>query len=130
MTGADERFRPHERLRSAGQFRRVLKVGIRVDGPLFGLVAAVGERPFPRLGLTASRRVGGAVARNRAKRLLRETFRRNKPELGAIDLVLVAKPEIVSKSQQEVEGEFRDRLQRLARRWPPRPRGAAAPVRD
>jgi ribonuclease P protein component len=93
------------------------------------VVAATGEKTWSRLGLTVSRRVGGAVARNRAKRLLRETFRVNKPrEIAPCDLVIVAKAGLAETSRQEVEREFRERLRRLARRWPPAPRGPAAPV--
>ena len=78
-----------ERLASPGQFRRVFQKGIRVDGPLFSLVAAPNDCGHDRLGLAASRRVGGAVARNRAKRRLRECFRRHKrAERPALDLVL------------------------------------------
>ncbi|HVY85842.1 MAG TPA: ribonuclease P protein component [Caulobacterales bacterium] len=46
------------------------------------------------LGLTASRKVGNAVARNRARRRLREAARQLMPQLGApgVDYVLVARP--------------------------------------
>ena len=46
----------------------------------------------PRLGVTASRRVGNAVIRNRWKRRLREIFRRGKEHFGAdCDVVLIVK---------------------------------------
>lgn len=44
-----------------------------------------------RLGLTVSKKVGGAVERNTIKRRLREVFRRRKTELPGIDLVIIAK---------------------------------------
>jgi ribonuclease P protein component len=103
-----------ERLSSPGQFRRVFQKGIRFDGPLFSLVAAPNDCGHDRLGLTASRRVGGAVVRNRAKRQLRECFRRHKrTEAPALDLVLMAKNEIVGCVQGEVEREYQQRLRRL-----------------
>jgi ribonuclease P protein component len=115
-----------ERLSSPGQFRRVFQKGIRVDGPLFSLVAAPNDCGHDRLGLAASRRVGGAVARNRAKRRLRECFRRHKrSERPALDLVLMAKTEIVGCVQGELEREYRQRLRRLQDRVA-RPRGPAA----
>jgi ribonuclease P protein component len=72
------------------------------------------------------------VQRNRAKRLLRECFRRNKAELvGGIDLVLVPKREIAERGLVEVEAEFRARLKRLAkRRRPQRDNGPAAARTD
>jgi ribonuclease P protein component len=106
-----------ERLTSPGQFRRVFHKGIRVDGPLFSVVAAANDCGHDRLGLAASRRVGGAVARNRAKRLLRECFRRHKrPQPPALDLVLMAKNEIVGCVQGEVDREYEQRLRRLQER--------------
>jgi ribonuclease P protein component len=44
-----------------------------------------------RLGITVTRKVGGAVARNRIKRLAREWFRARRGEFGSCDLVLIAK---------------------------------------
>lgn len=103
-----------ERLSSPGQYRRVFQKGIRVDGPLFSLVAAPNDCGHDRLGLAASRKVGGAVARNRAKRRLRECFRHLKrAEAPSLDLVLMAKNEIVGCVQGELEREYRQRLRRL-----------------
>jgi ribonuclease P protein component len=104
---------PRERLRTAAQFQRVFREGRRLDGPLFLLIAAPNEVGFVRLGLAAGRRLGAAAARNRAKRRLREAFRRSKPAL-AHDLVLVPKREILVTSAADVEREYRQRLERLA----------------
>ena len=56
-----------------------------------------------RFGVVASRRVGGAVARNRAKRLLREVFRRSGPDGSrSVDVVLVARRALVAAGYDEV----------------------------
>jgi ribonuclease P protein component len=126
--GSTQRFRPCERLRRAQDFRTVFRGGSRSEGPLFGLIALPRVEGPSRLGLAVERRVGGAVRRNRAKRLLRECFRRNRPSL-ALDVVLVAKREILSATQAELEREYHRRLRELERRLP-RQRGARAVARD
>jgi len=110
------RFRPHQRLRTRAQFDRVFRQGVRADGRLFLLIAAANGRPEDRLGLTVSRRVGGAVARNRVRRLLRESFRAlERGSRPAADLVVLAKTEITGSALRELGRELRERLRRLER---------------
>ena len=60
-----------------------------------------------RLGVVASSKIGGAVIRTRAKRLLRESFRLHQLELAQpLDLVLVARNSIVGKDLAVVERDF------------------------
>jgi ribonuclease P protein component len=108
------RFRPSQRLRKKAQFDRVFRRGVRLDGRLFTLLVAANGEARDRLGLAVSRRVGGAVVRNRARRLLRESFRRLEAAgRPALDVVVLAKPEMAGRSQAEVERELRARLQRV-----------------
>ncbi len=120
------RLRPRQRLRTGAEFDAVFKRGTRLDGRLFLLVAAPNGRTFDRLGLAVSRRVGGAVGRNRARRLLREGFRRvDRPPGPGFDLVVVARAPLAGRGQAEVDRELRERVQRLLR--PTGAGGAASP---
>ncbi len=75
-------------------FERVLQDGRRgQDGRVTVWVLPNG-RPHPRLGLVVGRRVGGAVARNRAKRVLRTAFRLLQHDLPAgFDVVVAPRPD-------------------------------------
>lgn len=64
-----------------------------------------------RLGIAATRKLGGAVARNRAKRLIREVFRRNKLAPG-FDLVIIPKRELFDASLNVLEADYRNLLER------------------
>jgi ribonuclease P protein component len=120
------RFRPRQRLRTGREFDAAFKRGARLEGRLFLLVAAPNGRDFDRLGLAVSRRVGGAVERNRARRLLRESFRRLESAPGpGVDLVVVARAALVGVGQAEVDRVLRETVRRINR--PARVAGAASP---
>ena len=68
-----------------------------------------------RLGIAATRKFGGAVARNRAKRLIRDVFRRNKIAPG-FDVVVIPKRVLLDVSQSAFEAEYRRLLERRPRR--------------
>jgi ribonuclease P protein component len=86
-----------------------------------GFVFLLGRSPAGerrRLGITASRRVGNAVQRNRAKRVVREAFRQLREELPAgLDLVVIVRQALGSRGLAEVVAEWQASRHRIARRF-------------
>ena len=81
------------------------------------LVHVRGDRLPARLGVVASRKVGGAVKRNRAKRLLREWFRGSSLPTG-LDVVVVAYPTCVDETAERLAEELSAALERALARLP------------
>jgi ribonuclease P protein component len=83
-----------QRIRKRPDFLRIQGGPARVSAPHMLLLFEVrAEGGPPKLGVVASRKVGPAVARNRAKRLVREAFRLHQEALPrGLDLVVVVRP--------------------------------------
>jgi len=108
-----ERFRPGMRIRRSAEFALVLKKGRKRRNRYFTLHILPAEGGCTRLGVVASRNTGNAVGRNRAKRVLREAFRRLRSSLPpGLDLVAVAKSPLVKAKLQDVERALRDAVGR------------------
>jgi ribonuclease P protein component len=78
------------RLRCAADFRRAFDARCSAGDGFMSIFVCRNGAKFTRLGLSVPRRVGGAVMRNRWKRLLREAFRLRRHDLpDGLDLVIV-----------------------------------------
>jgi len=104
----DEGFPRSRRLVRSRMFQEAYAQGVRYVGRHMVLWLRCAEDAALRVGVVASRKVGNAVARNRAKRRLREVFRRNRARLCAerTDVVLVARAPVVTADWQAIETEF------------------------
>ena len=102
------RFARAARIKQGRDFRQVRQSGERlVVGCLIANWRRLSAETPARLGVITAKRVGSAVVRGRARRLLRETFRLHQHDLAApVDLVLVARPSIAGKGFAVVERDF------------------------
>ncbi len=111
---ASHAFRPHERIRRRADFQHVYEHGVRIHGRYGTFFILANTREIARLGIAATRKLGSSVQRNRAKRLIREVFRRNKIASG-LDVVVVPKRELLDASLTVLETEYRRILERRVR---------------
>jgi ribonuclease P protein component len=86
------RFPKAHRLQSPADFRRVFDRRKSASNGRITVCGCENDLGHPRLGVSVSRKVGGAIVRNRWKRMLREAFRQSREKLPTgVDLVIVAK---------------------------------------
>jgi len=102
------------RLRRSSDVKRVYDEGKSWVHPLLVLIVRPNDLGLSRVGVTASRKVGSAVKRNRAKRLLREAARRlyHRFETESWDVMLIARPKLVGVKEIEVEQALASLLNR------------------
>ena len=99
------------RILRKSDFQKAYDGGHRLVSPYFVGFIRRTELGSARLGVVASRKVGNAVCRNRAKRVLREAYRRVTPaQTPSLDIVLVARRAIVEVKAQRVEQMYRERV--------------------
>src|SRR5262245_22811364 len=103
-------------LRNSRQYRRVYERGHRIHTPFFSAFFLRNDACERRYGITVTRKIGGAVVRNRCKRRLREIVR--KYELcpsypDGFDLVLNVKPELAEADFKQLQESFARMMSRL-----------------
>ena len=118
-----ERLTRDERVRRRPEFERAYESGLRLTGRFMTLFVAPNSSSRSRLGVAATRKLGSAVVRNRAKRLARELFRRQKPPAG-LDVILVPRREMLDAPFASLEADYTATLARRDRErtQPRRPR--------
>lgn len=104
-------FRPFEHVRKRADFEETYEKGSKISGRMMTMFTRANTVGVARLGIAATRKLGPAVVRNRAKRLVRELFRHHKP-VGSVDVVVVARREMLDAPYTRLEVEFRHLLDR------------------
>jgi ribonuclease P protein component len=104
------RFPPESRLRRPAEFKRVYAEGRRLGNEFFSVKACPNGLAAARLGMSvAARDLKAAVARNRIRRLIRESFRAQLSSLPALDLVIGVRAAVLEAEPARV----RERLGQL-----------------
>ncbi|MCX6545153.1 MAG: ribonuclease P protein component [Acidobacteria bacterium] len=94
-----------ERVRRRPEFLANYERGSRSSSRLMTVFVLANGGPAARLGIAATRKLGNAVQRNRAKRLVREAFRRHKP-LAGLDVIVIPKREMLVADYRAVEADY------------------------
>ena len=105
---------PTERVRRRPDFERAYSSGFRIHARFMTLFVVANGGAATRLGVAATRKLGSAVQRNRAKRLAREVFRRHKTGSG-LDIVIVPRREMLDASFASLEADYTSSLERRER---------------
>jgi len=96
-------FGKEKKLKGNEQFKAVLSRNFRFSDELLTIYVAENECGYARLGVSVSKFLGGAVVRNRLKRLIREAFRRSQAEIPVgFDYVVMISPQWKNRIGEEV----------------------------
>ena len=102
------------RVRRRREFERAYERGVRIHGRFMKVFVVPNDTPGPRFGVAATRKIGPAVVRNRAKRLARELFRRHKLT-AALDIIIVPRREMLDAPFASLEADYLTALERRDR---------------
>ena len=109
----EQSFPKSSRLNKTYEYRQVYRNGKRVPSANFLLFYRFNSLGESRVGLSAGKKVGGAVRRNRVKRRMREILRRQRPLFQKpVDLVLVAHPGAADLLFSEMDVEITEMIQK------------------
>ena len=107
-------FQKTSRILKRGEFRAIQRSPLRVTTPHFIVYGRRRRRPDQRIGITVSRKVGNAVARNRVKRWVREAYRNHRQKWPSdLDFVFVARRGRYPENLEQIVAEMGDAMTRL-----------------
>lgn len=101
------RFPQALRLKTPAQFKAVYDRKKSASDDFLIVYACENDLPHPRLGVSVSKKVGGAVVRNRFKRLFREAFRLTRMELpNGVDLIMIPRPQAGEPTLEQLKASL------------------------
>ena len=118
VKAAAEKFPRSVRIVRSSDYQALYKTGYKIHSSHFVLFSRGNALGYSRLGITASRKVGGAVVRNRVKRLFREIFRKSLDQIpDRFDMVVNAKSGCDGVRYEELRAEFLAVVKKMASRY-------------
>ena len=109
------KFRRTQRIRRRAEFQHIYEHGTRVSARCCTFFIQPNRLAVGRLGIAATKKLGGAVVRNRAKRLVREVFRRCGIASG-FDIIVVPRRQLLDTSFDAFQAEYRTTVERYLKR--------------
>jgi ribonuclease P protein component len=111
------------RLRRKAEFDAAYARGRRFGDGFFGVTAVSNDKGCPRLGLAVAVRVaGGGVARNRIRRIIRESFRLHQHALPSVDLIVSARGRAKDARGPELRASLAELWKKVTEQCPTGPR--------
>ncbi len=109
-----ESYSPRERIRKKKDFSYLYRKGRATRGKYFNLICLPNSLSYSRMAVVASKKIGNAVQRNRARRRIRELFRRNKELLMlSLDMIIVTKRGVHEASWEDLQSQYFSMIQTL-----------------
>ena len=111
-------FKKADRILKRSDFINLARNGRKLQNDVFIVVVLPGRTKRSRLGITVTRKVGGAVKRNRIKRLVREFYRRNDyQQIGIWDLNIIAKRKAAELPSNMIFSALKSLFDQMARHF-------------